>query len=69
MNVNASGRQWKCWRCDSLLGIEHDGVMELKYKEALYKVRGVVKATCRRCGAECRSDDDSTRVEVSPPCS
>jgi RNase P subunit RPR2 len=49
-------QEWRCWKCDTLLGVEEGGELHLKYKEAQYHVRGAVKATCRRCGSECSYD-------------
>jgi RNase P subunit RPR2 len=54
-------REWRCWRCDTLLGVEQNGELHVKYKDAQYRVRGVVKATCRRCGAECSHGEGAPR--------
>ena len=43
-------RQWRCKRCQTLLGVERGGVLHLKYKKARFAVRGVAQAVCRRCG-------------------
>lgn len=43
-------RQWRCRRCQTLLGVERGGVLHLKYKKARFAVRGVAQAVCRRCG-------------------
>jgi hypothetical protein len=65
MDGTTSERKWWCPRCGALLGIERGGEVELKYKVALYRVRGTVEATCRRCGrVSCFngvSNDEGTR--------
>lgn len=52
---------WKCPRCDMLLGkdVDIDGTdwLEVRYKNVKYRVIGLIVATCRRCGAE--SDRES----------
>ena len=42
-------KTWRCRRCHSLLGMEREGELHLKYKAARYVVAGVVITTCRRC--------------------
>lgn len=46
--------EWRCHSCSNLIGIERDGELHLKYKDAEFFVRGgFVRAPCRRCGREC----------------
>ncbi|MCC6644567.1 MAG: hypothetical protein IT374_03220 [Polyangiaceae bacterium] len=42
-------REWRCRSCGTLLGVERQGKMHLKYKTAQYVVTGPVTAICRRC--------------------
>ena len=51
------GRPWNCSECPTLLGTYDELSMTLKYKQAVYEVRGsdlVVVAICRNCGTENR---------------
>jgi hypothetical protein len=45
-------RTGHCHRCEcgTLLCIEHEGALHLKYKQFSATVRGVVDMPCRRCG-------------------
>ena len=46
--------QWRCRKCDSLLGVERAGHLSLQYKRAQYVVDGGdynVIAVCRNCSA------------------
>ena len=45
------GRPWRCRACAALLGMERDGELHVKYKEAVYSIRGQCRHGCRRCGA------------------
>jgi hypothetical protein len=47
------GRSWRCGRCGTLLGVERDGKLHLKYKTAQYLVEGTVTAVCHRCNELC----------------
>ena len=51
MNPRAALRPWRCDTCATLLGVERDGELHVKYKEAQYWIRGACRHTCRRCGA------------------
>lgn len=66
MHARDAERKWKCWCCGTLLGVERGSEVELKYKEAVYRVRRPVKTQCRRCGAGCQleggSDGGAERV-------
>ncbi|MFI5298641.1 MAG: hypothetical protein ACHREM_11125 [Polyangiales bacterium] len=46
---NDNEREWRCRRCTTLLGVERNGRLHLKYKSAQYVVMGPVVAVCRRC--------------------
>lgn len=67
MDGKVTERRWTCARCGTLLGIARGSEVELKYRDARYVAQGPVKATCHRCGAECRSDDGSTCVAAAAP--
>ena len=44
--------QWRCWKCDSLLGVDSGAHLCLRYKESQYVVDGTdynVIAVCRSC--------------------
>jgi len=43
---------WRCSSCRTLLGkVLPSGEIEIQYKGVIYRVRGVVSTTCRRCRA------------------
>lgn len=47
-------REWRCEKCDALLGIARGDRLHLRYKEAQYVVDGedyTVLAVCRNCSA------------------
>ena len=44
-----SEHQWRCKRCQTLLGVEKGGQLYLKYKKAQFVVQGAVLAVCRSC--------------------
>jgi len=46
-----AARHWRCLACGALLGVERDGELHVKYKEAQYWIRGHCRHACRRCGA------------------
>ncbi|MBZ0118727.1 MAG: hypothetical protein K8H88_17130 [Sandaracinaceae bacterium] len=46
-------RPWRCPSCQLLLGVQRGEVIEVRYKDARYVVRGAVAAICRRCGLAC----------------
>ena len=47
----ASNSDWRCSRCDKLLGVCRDGRMHLRFARAHeYFVSFPVVATCRGCG-------------------
>ncbi len=50
MDDGTADREWRCPDCGTLLGIVRNGLLEVKYKDALYTVRGTVWTSCRRCG-------------------
>ncbi len=52
-------REWRCSRCNTLLGIEQQGAIHLKYKKARFIVRGSVVAQCRKCA---QMNETSTSV-------
>lgn len=41
--------EWRCPTCRALLGVEREGALHLRYKDAIYVARGPVRAVCRRC--------------------
>ena len=43
--------EWRCPRGTLLGKVLAGGELELQYKGVTYRVRGVVKTSCRRCGA------------------
>lgn len=46
-----SNREWRCTRCDKLLGVSRDGSMHLRFARGHeYFVGFPVVATCRGCG-------------------
>jgi hypothetical protein len=49
MESTHPAREWRCRRCDTLLGVIRGPWVELRYKTAHFEVRGVVRARCRRC--------------------
>jgi RNase P subunit RPR2 len=51
-------KEWRCSACNTLLGIQRDDHIHLRYKQAEYAVTGTVVATCRQC---------SRRNEISCP--
>jgi len=51
MDATPSTHEWRCKRCNTLLGVERRGRLHLKYKTAQYVVTGPVTAICRRCEA------------------
>ncbi len=58
-----SEREWRCQACGTLLGLERQGRLHLKYKTAQYVVTGRVTATCRRCSAENRTTNGMSSME------
>jgi len=65
MDANPSLHQWRCRTCGTLLGVQRDGRLHLKYKSAQYIVTGTVAGICRRCDTTneivCRAEDASAR--------
>ncbi len=46
------GREWRCGKCNSLLGVERGGHITLRHKRAQYVIDGGdynVIAVCRNC--------------------
>lgn len=49
---NAGSTEWRCRRCDKLLGVCRDGRMHLRFARGHeYFVGFPVAATCRGCGS------------------
>ena len=50
-NPNPLSPEWRCTRCDKLLGVCRDGRMHLRFARGHeYFVGFPVQATCRGCG-------------------
>lgn len=54
-------REWRCKKCDTLLGVERAPRLYLRYKQAQYIIDGGdfnVIAVCRNCSTvnECRNN-------------
>jgi hypothetical protein len=43
---------WHCPNCGMLLGRYDGDWLDCRYKNARYRIQGLVVATCRRCGEE-----------------
>lgn len=59
-------KEWRCKRCDTLLGIERGGRLHLRYKQAQYVVDGGdynVIAVCR----DCSSVNERSGTKEPPP--
>lgn len=50
--------EWRCQKCETLLGIWRHDKMHLQYKKAQYLVRGKVLAVCRTCSAINEADSE-----------
>ena len=49
--TTASNSEWRCTRCDKLLGVRRDGRMHLRFARGHeYFVGFPATATCRGCG-------------------
>jgi len=44
-------KEWRCQKCETLLGIWRNGKLHLQYKKVQYLVDGTVLAVCRNCSA------------------
>lgn len=44
-------KEWRCEKCERLLGIWRNGKLHLQYKKAQYLVNGSVLAVCPNCAA------------------
>lgn len=44
-------KEWRCQKCERLLGIWRNGKLSLQYKKAQYLVNGHVLAVCPNCSA------------------
>ena len=52
INTENSDKEWRCTRCDKLLGVCRGGRMHLRFARGHeYLVGFPVQATCRGCGA------------------
>lgn len=54
-------KQIKCPSCQTLFGIEVDGVLNIKHRDLFRRIKGSCEGPCRRCGAQIKwsNDDDS----------
>lgn len=59
------GREWRCSRCRTLLGIWQNEKLHLQYKKAQYLVNGRVLAVCRTCSAISEADSDKPVESVT----
>lgn len=58
-------RDWRCQKCNTLLGVGREARLHLRYKEAQYIVDGGdynVTAVCRGCSAVNERRSGSTSV-------
>lgn len=47
-------QEWRCTKCNTLLGMSHEMRLHLRYKEAQYIIGGgnfYVTAVCRKCSS------------------
>ena len=42
--------EWRCRKCGTLLGVATGDHVEVRYKAAVYRVRGEIATDCRKCG-------------------
>src|SRR4051812_30138309 len=47
--TKSNGRECRCTKCNSLLGIQHGGQIHIKYKELSVIGPGPMIVECRRC--------------------
>jgi hypothetical protein len=64
-------REWRCGECNTLLGVESDTRLQVRYKQAQYIIDGerfTVTAVCRCCHSVNQrsggSDSRQTKTEV-----
>ena len=48
--------EWRCRKCGTLLGVATGDHVEVRYKAAVYRVRGELATDCRKCGTPNRID-------------
>ena len=49
MKTPTTEREWRCRRCGTLLGVEHEDHLQIRYKRVQLIVRGEVLSVCPRC--------------------
>lgn len=54
--IGHQNSQWRCRKCGTLLGVATGDVVEVRYKTAVYRVRGELATDCRKCGTANRLD-------------
>lgn len=57
-------KEWRCRRCETLLGVWRNGKLHLQYKKAQYLVNGQVLAVCRNCAAVNEADSERPAESV-----
>ncbi|MBD3260796.1 MAG: hypothetical protein GF334_03830 [Candidatus Altiarchaeales archaeon] len=60
------GTQFRCFACNSdLFGIFRNGELEIKYRERVATMSGVLVIRCRKCGQESRIDTSRVAYRVN----
>jgi len=54
--IGHQNSQWRCRKCGTLLGVATGDEVEVRYKTAVYRVRGELATDCRKCGTANRLD-------------
>ena len=54
--IGHQNSQWRCRQCGTLLGVATGDEVEVRYKTAVYRVRGELATDCRKCGTANRLD-------------
>ena len=62
-------REWRCRKCETLLGVERGARLHLRYKQAQYVVDGgdySVIAVCRNCSTVNERNGTHKQVQSAP---